>query len=534
MNVSLLDSIQSSSLMRRWKKIAVPVLALLLFLFLLFSWADNMILSADTSSVYLPAFNLIFQILRYLTYGAMLVAVVCNLLALRAYNLWTAGFIGLLGVIVFLFSRSMPLAILLIYLFAFAPLHFKTGLRVYLYTQTAILLGVVLLSAFGLLPDIIMDTQRARHALGFTWVTTAPILYFFVLLSLFLLKPKAVNSIAFPGLLGCCIALFFLSDTNFTFLATLTLLLVFGLYKIKPAWFSFTKSKWFYFCLMALPVVLSLLWLVLTISYSPDNAFLARLNGLLSGRIANSKAAFDQFGLSVFGKPIVWVGRTAGNTTPSDYLYVDCSYLNILLNYGIVFWALVMGWCMLMVRQAWLRKDTWLLVTLFFLLLFSVYEVRLLNPLYNPFLLTFSRLLCKPVFPKLESRLNGLAATLASRLHSEKKAAERKAADAMAPAGQRAPLSADEAARKERIPADAALENDGVLAQESDRIVPSADSLNSAEDFPNAPIKEEAEEVEEESMIESTKPLAAESVKQEANADKEADLISFTGGSAHE
>lgn len=379
-----------------WRKYGQLILTVLLFLFLLFSWMENVILAGEDSGHYVAAFALFFKFGRYLIYLMLAIAVVLNLISRRTYNLYLFLAIGVLSVIVLIASRNMPFAILTLYLFAFTPLGFKRGVKVYVLALSMVLIGVLFLSALGVFPNINIDPARNRYGLGFTWVSTAPVLFFFLLMSLMGTQAKKLSSITLWSFVLIDICLFLLTDTNFTFLAILILLLVFALYRNRPDLFAFTHKKWFAVALMLLPIVLTLIALLCSFFYSADNTVLNSLNGIFSGRFANAKAAMDEYGFSLFGKPIVWMGNYAGSVGENNYMYVDCSYLNFLLNYGILYWALVMGGCALMVHQASKSHNTLMLILLFFLFCFSFYEVRLLNPIYNPFLLIASHELALP------------------------------------------------------------------------------------------------------------------------------------------
>lgn len=66
---------------------------------------------------------------------------------------------------------------------------------------------------------------------------------------------------------------------------------------------------------------------------------------------------------------------------------MDCSYLNILLNYGLIFLLLVLYWCRQVVLDLYRRHDMLYLAFFVVILLFSFLEVRLANPLYDPFII---------------------------------------------------------------------------------------------------------------------------------------------------
>ncbi len=408
-----------------YKRQTSVFLSVLLFLFLFSSWMGNVILSVGDLPTYNHVFDIAFTVLRYASYLMMAAAALLNLAIRRSYSPFLFLLVGLTSVLVFLFTRSSEFAIFTLFLFAFTPLGIKRGLKIYLLVQGIILLGVPLMAAFNIFPDVIMDTVRSRHGLGFTWVTTAPVLFLFFTFGLMLDEARRLNYLTLFSLAACSVYLYVLTDTNFTFLMTFCVLLVFLLYRMRPTWFAFLRSNWFFTALCVLPVILTILALVLTLAYNPSNAVLEKMNGLLSGRLANNKTALDTYGLSLFGKPIVWHGNGPVIDPNQPYLFVDCSYLNILLNYGILELLLILAWCALLAVRAWKNRNGVMMIVLFFLFIFSFYEVRLINPLYNPLLLYASRDLARPV-PEIDAKINGWFASLIQKSKDEKAAKEQK------------------------------------------------------------------------------------------------------------
>ena len=373
------------------------LLELLLTFFLFTSWMGFVIVSAQGAASYSRGFDLFFTILRYGGYVLMLGAALLSLtLSKRRQNPIVVWTVLIVSVLVFLFSRSTEFAILTLYLFAFRSLSLRRGLRVYLLVLTTVLGLVLALSVLHVFPDVIMDTERSRHALGFAWVSTAPVLFLFLLIALLLCDLRALNTTALMALAGMSVLFYFLTDTRFAFLLSLLLLILIGLLQSHPAWFSFMHKRWFGICLALLPVVLAIVALGLMLAYTPGQPFWESLNGLLSGRLANARTAFDQYGLSLAGKHIVWQGNGPATTAGDTYLYVDCSYLNILLNFGVLEWLLVLGCCSCIAWQAYRKKNVPLMIALFIVYCFSFNEVRLLNPVFNPLLLYASHLLSQP------------------------------------------------------------------------------------------------------------------------------------------
>ena len=67
------------------------------------------------------------------------------------------------------------------------------------------------------------------------------------------------------------------------------------------------------------------------------------------------------------------------------YNYVDCSYLQILLEYGIVFLLICVLMYSYILYKAYQENNIYLCCCIIIILVFSITEPRLLNLMYNPF-----------------------------------------------------------------------------------------------------------------------------------------------------
>jgi hypothetical protein len=128
-----------------------------------------------------------------------------------------------------------------------------------------------------------------------------------------------------------------------------------------------------------------------SIFYNTESLFFIMVNELLNGRIALAKAAIVKYGINMWGRYIVWVGKsnTIGysKNTMADYNYVDNSYVQILLNYGLIFLIII---CLIFTLCTWSAVKTEnksLSVVLFMIALQCITYPQLLYLVYNPFVL---------------------------------------------------------------------------------------------------------------------------------------------------
>lgn len=361
------------------------ILCVVLAVFLGSSWLGNVMLIESGSKYYNPLYDGTFTALRYASYAAMALCILCAL-ALRQYRLWPFLIYVAVTGLAFFFSRSTEFMILMLTIGSMAILHRKTLFRVVLIIQAAALTIIPLFAALGLFPNVVMDTERIRYSLGFTWVTSAPVLFVFASMLFLHLERKRLNGWIFVFLLQLATALFILTDTKMAFFTTMLVLVIAVIWWQKPNWLDCLENRWVKLVILWLPVILTVVAMLLAGLYQ-DSGFMGRLNDILSGRLANAAEAWQKYGLSLFGQNIVWTGQGITYKPSMHYLYVDCSYLNILLNYGLVFLLLVFIWCRQVILDLYRRHDMLYLAFFVVILLFSFLEVRLANPLYDPFII---------------------------------------------------------------------------------------------------------------------------------------------------
>lgn len=120
-------------------------------------------------------------------------------------------------------------------------------------------------------------------------------------------------------------------------------------------------------------------------------AFFLKLNKLLSNRLYLGNNALHKYGVSMFGKQIKWIGNGGYGHTFTQfegaYNYVDCSYIRILLDYGVVIFLLVMVGFTMAIRYTIEENNKYLMWALVFVGGYSIIEPRLIEIGFNPFVL---------------------------------------------------------------------------------------------------------------------------------------------------
>lgn len=259
-------------------------------------------------------------------------------------------------------------------------------IKIALACQLLMLLVTVGMSQFGIIENRVWEpTIRPRYFLGFSWVTTSAILFLFVMFEYIYLRKGILNIIEY--LVGIVISywLYKMSDARMTFLVSvlvLTFFLIFGKLIAKG---RLTRALKYLFTVV--PFVLAVFAIGMQYIYTPSNSVLVKINDFLTGRLKWGRAGIDDYGLHLFGTPIKWVGYDSDWKNGMKYNYVDSSYLQIALEYGIVVLAVILILYAILIYSSIQNKNYHLCWILMIILVFCITEPRLVKLAYNPFLL---------------------------------------------------------------------------------------------------------------------------------------------------
>lgn len=272
----------------------------------------------------------------------------------------------------------------------------KRIMKISLLIQGLVLFFTVSLSQIGILQDylFVRNEEHYRHALGFMWTTTAPILFFFFMLIFFYLKKDAVK-IYIILLLECINGwLYAMTDSRMIFMLSSVFLFFMIIQKLNP-------NRWKWICKFStiykfLPEIICGMSLLTFLFFDEQKIFWIQINTILSNRLRLGVSAIKEYGFSLFGKNIEWIGfttKTPTIETAIGYNYVDSSYLQLSLNYGIVFTIVILIIYSVVIYKAVKKRDYYLVSIVIAILVFSITEPRLMNLAFNPFpLLAFCKL----------------------------------------------------------------------------------------------------------------------------------------------
>lgn len=354
-----------------------------MFFFLIYVIYLSAVLGELTVFAENSAGALLLKGLRYLCYLLAVIKIIRDAYAKK--QLFEMIFVFVCVACTVVFSTNNVFGFYLLMLLAAKDINVQKIIKITCYIQGGVLAVFVGLSQLGIIQDYIFDPNaRVRHGLGFVWTTTAPILYFFFVMSYIYIRREKMHIVEFAILELVNYWLFVMTNARMSF-ALSSVLLVF-IFFMRFYWQNRTNVnlKLWNALLILSPAIMCCLALYLHAGYDSSSVMWNKLNSLISGRLALGYDGIKKYGLTLFGQPIEWVGFSHGEST-ANYNYVDCSYLQILLENGIVLLILIVLAYVYIMYMAVKVKDKYLQTMILFIVVFSITEPRLMHLGFNPY-----------------------------------------------------------------------------------------------------------------------------------------------------
>lgn len=311
-----------------------------------------------------------------------------SLIVRRGYPIklfaWMLIFIPL-SILVYLKSGSRDVILIALFIFASYGVDFRAIVKCALLIKVAFLFACTLGSLVHVIPNYIFPEPRGnRQSLGYVTYNYAPREWFYVVIYYLYLKKGNFKTLEI--IIIELISLFYAKTTlsRATFYLVTLMMIVVILNKV-------TFNKLFKFKvinIVTFSYVISALLTTITLRLYFDNPTRYKLlNVFTTGRLEYSISAILKYGITWFGQKIEWIGLSYYQFTGSSYNYVDNSYLQMLINYGIVYTIIVI---LVLTWISWYSlksKHYNLTILIFFIALRAIVEPQLWSIQYNIFIL---------------------------------------------------------------------------------------------------------------------------------------------------
>ena len=224
------------------------------------------------------------------------------------------------------------------------------------------------------------DENVTRVFLGFNYTNYAPTYLFYITLAYFFIKKKPINLLETGIIVGLDILLYRLTATQAVFFEVLAFVGVLWLIRIFPGVF---KLRIFRFIAVAAMPFFAIAIFVLTKIYTPGSTFLSNLNRLLTGRLALGQQALEKYKIGLFGTRTQWETSIASRAD-GTYFYVDSSFLNIALTFGIIMLLFVLIGYMILAARKHKQRALMACAAIVFLAIHAFAGERLFELGFNP------------------------------------------------------------------------------------------------------------------------------------------------------
>ena len=338
-------------------------------LFAIFVFSSTITLVAVVDLNQISFWAILLKVLRYAIYVAFLLVIAYKVQG-NIYTKEAKIFIGALLVVTAVSMFTSHEKVIFIESLLFGAIYkcdTKKLLKISCSVQGIILIVVVALASFNIIPNMVLDYERMRYNLGFSWTSYASNLLLFVVLQYIVLREDKIEIKELLLLEMANIYLFVKTNTKMSILMLTAVLIVMGFYKEIHTWMQkvFTVIAGFKQWAM-LPIVCLMISIFLPL-YSNNTSLWRAMNLGLSGRLEFSKNAIINYGFKIFGQLVLFQGYSVLGTEGNEYNYVDSSYLQTLIRYGVLTTILLV--CVYIVALKKTRKKN---IILFFALVLVV------------------------------------------------------------------------------------------------------------------------------------------------------------------
>lgn len=349
----------------------------------------------------------LMKLLRYISYGIIAVKLIYDSIYTEMEIIKILLIFILLG-LVSLHINSNILFCSFFFIIAARNINIRKLLLGAFWIQLILTIMIAVASQIGLVSDWMYNIEgRNRHSLGYIYPSyIASIFFYMVLVYMYIRKEKLhLLETIMIGVLNCII--FVLTDSKTSFVLTFLVVVVFFTLKYyKKELKNNLISKLLYSYSVFGIAIISI---VTCIVYNDENNFLVKINSFINNRLIMGHNALLEHGVTLFGERIRWVGFGGlGYTTSAlkeEYNFVDCSYVKVLLDYGIIFFVIMLSGYALVSYRAIKEKDRFLCTCILFMCIYSIIEPRIIEFGFNPFVLSLCVLFRKNTTDTIEENI---------------------------------------------------------------------------------------------------------------------------------
>lgn len=347
-------------------------------------------------------------VLKLLKYAAYLFCIL-HFFSLSRFSrnfLFAAGIMLVLSVYA-MYTGPQKLPIFYFVLIATAvKTDFRKIVKIFLFIQATTFVIYLSLALLGIMGSgEVVEVGRIRSYLGYGWVNRASYNLLFMSLELLYLRKRALDPVL--AIILSAVNWFVYVKTHTVFSMAITFMIIaygtiYYFYSKSDRKIKFFKKnrKRDYYLLLTAFLVLIVAGIALILIFKSSNPFLYKLNRFVTGRLELGKKAIDRYGLHLGGNKLQWIGSSTllfGLAEGNDYFYVDNGFLQIALEFGLIFTAFVLFMYTAAIKKAVFLKDYSFAAIVLILGMVFVFEPYVIDFALNPFVIYYFSKITIPI-----------------------------------------------------------------------------------------------------------------------------------------
>ena len=268
---------------------------------------------------------------------------------------------------------------------------FKKILQIYLTVGASIIILAFAGSMRGVIENLqyTSEGRGIRNSFGVNYPTDFAAHIFFLLLSFFYLKGAELKRHHYIIGLAVGVVVYIFCNARVDSACIFLTVALFGVgnqiknskqvgKRIQRMW----RYMWMHLGTYIMPALL-IFSIVLYYFYDSSAAFWKVLDSTLEARLAFGKQGFEDFGVKLFGQKIDMIGNGGTTKYQGEYFFLDCSYVNILLTWGLILFCIVIGIHIYICNKN--KQDEYFLYAIAIIAINCVIAQHLMEIGYNPF-----------------------------------------------------------------------------------------------------------------------------------------------------
>ncbi len=273
-------------------------------------------------------------------------------------------------------------------------ISFRKILKITLIVDISIVLSAFVASALGVIENLqYVEEGRSiitvRNSFGIIYPTDFAAFFSFIILMYFYLKGDTLHSYHYIIVIIIAVLLYCFCQTRLDCTCILLTVIIFAGVNLferrKPALSEKYRGNHHIiekFAPFIMPACATFSILI-TYLYTPSNTVLDLINRTLSGRLAIGQRGLNEYSIKLFGQVVPMNGNGGSIQLPEDYFFIDCSYLYVLLRFGLVFFLTLLAVYMYCTYKN--RKNRFYVAAILMVSINCMIAHHLTSFAYNPF-----------------------------------------------------------------------------------------------------------------------------------------------------